>query len=517
MRDYYEPRLLPRLLACGEREATDPGACERAFRPVRPLASLNRIQPSVRILGVRRDPTSADVALVDVEVGGREDPSQPNDKTSTAAYDLRLFRNGQLVAQWPEPTGSAAGPDDIEAWRHAALVPGTEGAASVVRTFPVRLAARDRDQPVAFTAYAFNEDRVKSETASHDDYSVPADIAVREPRAYVVAVGVDAYENPRRNLRFAATDARAVAGALRGLEDYQVVTVPLVSELPGGAPGRAPVDHATKENIRAVLDLLAGRGEAERVRLRSLLGPVVDELRLATPDDLVILTFSGHGHADAQGRFYLLPSNSGAGDELEGEALRRLISSEELGEWLRGVDAGELAMVIDACHSAASVEAGGFRPGPMGDRGFGQLAYDRAMRILAATQAENVALESGQIGQGLLTYALVREGLERRTADEDGNGEVTLAEWLRHGERRVPGLYEDIRAGRVRLAPATPEAADSVSRGAAPNMATMTRAAAARAAIPDRTAVASTDRYVQTPALFDFARRSAGPVLQRSR
>jgi hypothetical protein len=42
MRDYYEPRLLPRLLACHEVEASgvDPEACKKAFKAVRPLASL---------------------------------------------------------------------------------------------------------------------------------------------------------------------------------------------------------------------------------------------------------------------------------------------------------------------------------------------------------------------------------------------------------------------------------------------------------------------------------------------
>jgi hypothetical protein len=33
-----------------------------------------------------------------------------------------------------------------------------------------------------------------------------------------------------------------------------------------------------------------------------------------------------------------------------------------------------------------------------------KLAYDKGMRILAATQADNVALESEKLGQGLLTY-----------------------------------------------------------------------------------------------------------------
>jgi hypothetical protein len=51
MRDYYEPRLLPRLLGCYDAETRgDPDECGRAFKPVRPLAQLNRIQPNVRIV-----------------------------------------------------------------------------------------------------------------------------------------------------------------------------------------------------------------------------------------------------------------------------------------------------------------------------------------------------------------------------------------------------------------------------------------------------------------------------------
>jgi hypothetical protein len=42
-----------------------------------------------------------------------------------------------------------------------------------------------------------------------------------------------------------------------------------------------------------------------------------------------------------------------------------------------------MAIIIDACHSAASFEGEGFKPGPMGSRGLGQLAYDKRIRILA--------------------------------------------------------------------------------------------------------------------------------------
>jgi WD40 repeat protein len=108
MRDYFEPRLVPRLLVCQEAEAERVNSCAQAFKQVRPLTELNRVQPEVKIKGVRAG-ASPDMALVDVEVAEKEDPSQKNGKTRTAVYDLRLFRAGQLVGQWPEPKGGVEG------------------------------------------------------------------------------------------------------------------------------------------------------------------------------------------------------------------------------------------------------------------------------------------------------------------------------------------------------------------------------------------------------------------------
>jgi len=112
------------------------------------------------------------------------------------------------------------------------------------------------------------------------------------------------------------------------------------------------------------------------------------------------------------------------------------------------------------------------------------------MMILAATQASDVALEVQKIQQGLLTYALVVDGFQekgsgprRRNADLDGDGVLSLKEWLQYGERRVPSLYEDIRAGRVK----------AVHRDPRPS-------ADWRDATADK---------AQTPSLFDFQRKEA--------
>ena len=69
------------------------------------------------------------------------------------------------------------------------------------------------------------------------------------------------------------------------------------------------------------------------------------------------------------------------------------IGSSELTAWLRDVQAGEIALIVDACQSAAAVDRDGFKPGPLGSRGLGQLAYDKGMRVLAACQKAGVALE----------------------------------------------------------------------------------------------------------------------------
>ena len=72
----------------------------------------------------------------------------------------------------------------------------------------------------------------------------------------------------------------------------------------------------------------------------------------------MILSFSGHGYTEKDGAFYLLPSDANPDEKIPPTSVPSFISSEELSEWLRNVDAGQMAMIIDACHSAESVQAG---------------------------------------------------------------------------------------------------------------------------------------------------------------
>ena len=164
-----------------------------------------------------------------------------------------------------------------------------------------------------------------------------------------------------------------------------------------------------------------------------------------------------------------------------------------LTDHLRHVDAGDFVMVIDACNAAASVQGGGFKPGPMGSRGLGQLAYDKAMRVLAASQAEAVALESDRLRHGLLTYAMLREGLAGGAADRAPEDRwIDLTEMLNYGVERVPLLYEDIRDGSFVV----------LGKGLTPYEPSCGNEQGGDASDCREQSVAS----VQRPSLFDFSR-----------
>jgi uncharacterized caspase-like protein len=366
-----------------------------------------------------------------------------------------------------------------------------------VRFAGVRI-PRDGRSEIEFAAYAFNQDRVKSSTSRYT-HVVPPGLTPRRGRAYLVTVGVNAYENPQWDLVYAAKDARVFRQILsRSLKEAgrykEVVAVSLVSDrkaTEGGGVGDLVEADATAANLRSVLGRLAGVGQVQPGA-----APEVERLRTAEPEDLLVITFSGHGTVDDAGLFYMFPYDIGpAGDrKVTDRLLARAVSSDELSRWLRDIDAGEMVLIVDACHSAAAIESGGFKAGPMGSRGLGQLAYDKGMRILAASQADSFAIESKLTGHGLLTYALARDGLEAGRADHRPRDlSITLSEWLEYGGLRVPQL------------------AEKIVRGERPKSVTFGVSAVGRSSV----GADGRRRITQQPALFDFSRRRAESLLSK--
>lgn len=456
-RDYFFPKLLARAV-----EGQLPVAS-------RSLAELNRAQPTVRIVSVT--PDSHETVHVDVEVESATSPTQRDEAgkpRSSGVYDVRVFRNRQLVRQWPEiseQAGTGSEPT-IEEWRRLRVVPLQPDGKATVPFSHIRLPRPPATGVVEFTAYAFNDDRVKSLNSKPFEYPLQPVPAGTARRAFLITMGVNANQSGW-NLDVAVSSAEQARSLLHAklLEKYStVIDVPVYSDLADN--GEVESAHARKNGLKAALDLLSG-GSLD-AKLREEIDPN-HQLQAATPDDAVVLYVASRGYADPQGTLYLVPYDTGAGYGITEEVLSRCllhpassavcrqaryflehsISSADLAAWWQAVDAGELIMILDSCHSGA-VPGRDFRPGPLGDPGFGQLSYDKRISVLSSSQPTQTELGlwiTGGEGRTLLMEAL--ETVARTKPLQ------TLGEWLKGAELQLPitmkQLYPEVREDNLQL------------------------------------------------------------------
>jgi len=454
-RDYFRTSLFSNLMK------------GQVLGNMRPLEALNRAQPLVRVVAVRNE---ADPDLVSVTVAADEgefllDEGGVERRMRSGVYDLRLFRDGRIVGRWPvtSTAQTEVAADDIGVWRKENQIELGSGRKFSHTFQNIRLPRRPASEPVKFTAYAFNEDRVKSASALPLEVA-PSSLPVKK-RAYLITAGVSANQSGW-DLDFASKSAEDLRPALGSQlsSAYDVVEISLLSSYESDTP-KIALRQTTKQNIRAVFELLAGRPIPEKVRAEI---PNAEKLRAATPDDLVLFYISSHGYADPQGNFYLVPYDTGkargitevvlnqcfTSADTSGtcqqarEFIRRSVSVSELAQWWEGIDAGEPVMILDSCYSAAA-PGRGFRPGPLGDRGFGQLAYDKSMMILTATQSNRRAFATMRRGNG---RSLLADAIISGLSDNSIKG---LASSLKATEKRVPAqyrlLYSDDKQADVQI------------------------------------------------------------------
>ena len=100
-----------------------------------------------------------------------------------------------------------AAQDQLLTWRQSSQLKLDKAGKQIIRFENIRMPRGADLKQVEFSAYAFNEDRVKSKT-DKKEFDIPEDLTHRKGRAFIVAVGVNAYQNTDWNLRFAADDAR---------------------------------------------------------------------------------------------------------------------------------------------------------------------------------------------------------------------------------------------------------------------------------------------------------------------
>lgn len=395
--DFFSPNVFQDVIA---------GRSLRA-KPGQELERIDRRQPRVQIKfssGHTSSPPQAQssetkekLVTVIIEVDGNAEQRRQADHPQTGgAQDVRLFRNGSLV----------------KVWRGDVLKGQT--SVSLETTIPI-VSGENK-----FTAYAFNQDNVKSEDATLT--ITGAGSLTRKGTLHILAIGVGRYANQEYNLNYTPDDATSLAAQLKlqqeEIDEYQSVEVKTLLN-----------EKATKENILAELNYLS---------------------RVVQPEDAVMIYFSGHGKASGD-RFYLVPHDlgyTGRRNGLSNAGLRQIlehsISDLELEEAFRDIDAGQMFMIIDACNSGQALENKEEpRRGPMNTKGLAQLAYEKGMYILTASQNVEEAFVSEKLKHSYLTYALVEEGLKTKAADANSDRDTTLREWFDYATARVSKLREE--------------------------------------------------------------------------
>ncbi|HEX7699080.1 MAG TPA: caspase family protein, partial [Kofleriaceae bacterium] len=208
-----------------------------------------------------------------------------------------------------------------------------------------------------------------------------ATLADASTKRVAVIVGNNAGGADQTRLRYAETDAGKLARVL--------------TELGGVAPDD--------------LFLLQGKNLAALTEAFTLAKRRIAGFR-ADPTNRVIVLFYFSGHSD-------------------GEALElghdRLTFSE-LRRWLAAAGADVRVALVDSCKSGALLTAKGGTPGPAFQIRLTDDLASTGEALLTSSAADEVALESREIGGSFFTHHFI-SGL-RGAADASGDGLVTLAE-----------------------------------------------------------------------------------------
>ena len=409
--EFYSPGLLADLLAGEKLPSTDD------------ISSKDRRQPIVKV-SLADEKTSVNPIAerqVKVKIEVSEIPPGNGYQNGSGARDIRLFRNGSLVKFWSGSVLNKSGKTLLET--SVSLVNGQN----------------------QLTAYGFNNENIKSSNAYITVNG--SEKLKRKGIFYIIAIGVGKYANPKYNLNYVERDAEEFSEQLRlkqsELKQYErIEVVSLLSQ------------EATKSNILDIFKRLAG---TDNGKSNKTLPTVIEKLQPAQPEDTIAIFYSGHGTSQ-DGHFYILPHDLGYTDPnqpLDAQTMKTIlfhsISDLELERAFSEIDAGYLLLLIDACNSGQVLVSEDERRGPMNTKGLAQLAYDKGMYILTASQNVESAYVSEALKSSYLSYALTEEGLKTSAADNmPKDGLVSVREWFDYATNRVPQLRQVVSDGLLK-------------------------------------------------------------------
>ncbi len=233
--------------------------------------------------------------------------------------------------------------------------------------------------------------------------------AIATTSLYVMAVGINQYQNESYNLNYAQADAQSLTekiienskGIFKSVNKMEIYDT-----------------DATRDNI------LKG--------FRSMIAT-------AKPEDVFIFYYAGHGtiNEDKDNEYYLVPTDVtklyGDSEQLEAKG----ISATELKDHLSQIKAQKQMVLMDACHSGGALKSLNVRAAASDEKAIVQLARSSGVAVMASSGTQQFATEFEELKHGVFTYALL-EAIDGKA--DNGDGRITVTEIRMYMENRVPEL-----------------------------------------------------------------------------
>jgi hypothetical protein len=225
---------------------------------------------------------------------------------------------------------------------------------------------------------------------------------------HMIVIGINKYKNPKYNLNYATADATSFKEIIEkgGTGLYNKTNIVFIGD-----------ERATKEGIVS---------ELEKIKL------------LASPKDVFIFYYAGHGVVNQAKEFYLVPNDVtqlyGADDALAQKGL----SANQLQQFSKEIKAQKQLFILDACQSAGALDQVMASRGAAEEKAIAQLARATGTHWLTASGSEQFASEFQQLGHGTFTYVLL-EALSGK-ADKGGDKKITVKELDAYLQEVVPEM-----------------------------------------------------------------------------